>query len=261
MPAHLHGWAESIDGAGAETELAAIPDTSGIIQVQSTDYLRIKPGYDKIAMIYAGIDQTVEPRVRLQAPSLDEKNGRDQTFIPFINSGAEPGSPPQVNDLRAKPIALAPGEDLRVLHLSNPAAATLQCVLAWFNDGPITPVDPSGGFWIRVTHAAAAMTAGVWNQRASVISTTLPVGNYEVLAARNRSTSAIATRFLFDGQQNRPGVLAVDAAADLMHPSHMVPGQLGVLGKFHSQTPPAVEWLTAAADNEAQEMLWYVRRV
>lgn len=259
MAYHLGAWWESQDGAGTEQELAAITDTAQILQVDSTDFIRVPGKYRHIAGVYVGLDATVDPRARLQSPSLDERYGRDQAFLPWINSGAEPGSPARFNDFRARPIELVAGELLRVMQVNNPAAAAGQVVVPFFADGPIQPVDPSGGFWVRATTAASAMSTGQWNLRAPTLATALRTGWYDVLAAKMQSDSAIAARFIFEGQTNRPGVLGCDDETDVPYRAFEVPGQFGVLGRFHTNNLPGTEWLVNAADNEAQQMLWYVR--
>lgn len=259
MGVHIAGFFENQDGAGTEQNLAALSDPLSQMYATSGDDLRVHGSYRYISGVYAGLDQTVAARARLVSEGLRTRYG--QAFIPEINSGAEPGSPQIFNDWRMNPLELDAGEILNVQTVNNPAAAADQFVMLWMSDGRVQPMDPTGGFWVRATTAASAMTANTWNARSLTLDTNLKTGRYHVLGADGISTSAIALRLAFEGQVNKPGVLARDAQTDIRHRSFEVPGQWGVLGEFHTNNLPVAEFLVDAADNEAQELRLFVRRV
>jgi hypothetical protein len=226
------------------------------------DDLRVHGSYRYVSGVYAGVENTVNPRARLVSEGIRREYG--QVFIPEINASTAPGepnSPAKFNDWRLHPIALDPGETLNAQTVNNPAAATDQFVLLWMTDGQIRPVDPAGGFWTRWTTAASAMTANTWNARALTPDTNLQTGTYEVLGAQCRSTTAITARFAFEGQTNKPGVLGTDAEADVPYRAFELPGSWGSFGQFHTNNPPTLELLADAADNEAQEVRLFVRRL
>lgn len=261
---HVGAWWENQDGAATEQELAAVTDLSNILQVVNTDFFRVPGKFNQIAGAWANITTTVNPRVRFQSPSLDEKYGRDQSFLPYINGGTtdvEMGSPQAFNDLRQYPIPLTPGEQLRVLQVNNPAAASDQSVVAIFADGVVSPVSPAGGFWARAVTTASALTAGAWGARGITFDTPLRTGRYQLLAGRVVGDTLIAAGITHENGPHCPPVMVADSMADLPHPSYQMPGQWGVLCEFHTNSPFGLRLLANDPDNQAQDCEFFVRPI
>lgn len=259
---HLTAYLENLDGGGALNALTPVNDTlSPLFQVVNTDFLRVPGEAPFIAGVYGSGDATVQPRARLLEASFRDTYKRQALEIPMLSPTAEPGSPPIFNDYRMDPIKLKPSNLLSYELLQNPAAAVDEVAVIFATDGPVQPVDPKGGYWARFLTTATAMTANIWNNRALTQDENLDGGRYEVLGMRALSTSLIAARLSFTNQVHRPGVLGADARGDVPHPSFATPGLWGVLGNFHTDSLPTVDFLVDAADNEAQPVDLYIRRI
>lgn len=262
MATHVAAWFENQDGAATLQPLAALADTLSPVFVRdaNADLIRVDPKLRYIAGIHAHVDATVQPRCRLNAPSLKTRfNGRTTLEVPVLSSVAEPLSPPAFNDWRAKPVELDASDLLGFDTINDPAAAADQFIVVFFSDGPVQPVDTTGGFWARYITTAAAATANVWNSRSLTPDETLRPGTYEVLGMRAISTTCIAARLVFPlGGNYRPGVLGCDARADILAPA-MLPGQMGSFGIFAHDAPPTAEFLLDAADNEVQVVDLFIR--
>lgn len=263
---HVAGFFENIDQGGTKQNLAALVDTlaPAIMKAEATDYLIVDPRLRFIAAGYVHADATVQPRATLVAPSMKTRyNGITELEVPTLASTAEPATPAVFNDWRANPIELDGGERLSLEMNANPAAAADQFGLFVFSDGPVSAVDPRGGYWHRFTTAASALTANGWNSRSLTASQTLKKGRYEVLAGKAISTSLVGLggRLNFPlGDQFRPPIAAADALEDIPH-AMFNPGQMGVLGQFDDDNLPVVELLPDAADNEVQVVYLYIRPI
>lgn len=263
----MQGWFENIDGAGAETELAAIVDNRGIIPVGTTaDHLRLSSAFRTLIGVYANIPTTTTSRVRLKSAGLDALFGTDQAFLPYINGGTadvELGSPQAYNDLRMCPWTLPSNDELRALHVANPAAAADTSLIGIWSDGGIpSPVPPQGGFWARATTTAAALTAGAWGNRTIAFTTALDPGwSYDLLAGRVIGDTLIAAGAVgANGEGYRMPLHVCDSPADLPAAPFAQPGQFGVLHRFDPQAPFSIDLLANDADNQAQDCLFYVRK-
>lgn len=260
---HVIVFFENQDAGGVLQNLAALVDplAGQVFPLQDADTFRMDPNLRYIVGIHAHVDQTVQARCELRATSFRQSYGRTSLEVPLLAATAEPASPPVHNDLRSRPIVLQPGDLLNCLTDNNPAAATDQFVVLRMADGPIQPVDPTGGYWAPFTTAASAMTPNTWNARALVAREALLPGEYEVLAGRALSTSAIAARLaLAQGDNFRPPIGCADARSDLPHVVDL-PGQHGVLGRFRHDNLPTLELLVDAADNEVQVVDLFIRKV
>lgn len=250
---HTVAYFENQDGAGAITELAALDDPLSEEFVVSGDNITMNAAYPFIVGVYAGLDHTVEPRARLVHEPWRAKEllGRDFFEIPELNSGAEPGSPPKYNDYRHTPIRVVTDRALQFESVNNPIAVADQFALVQMSDGPVAPVDPRGGFWIRAVTAASAMTVNTWNRRVLTLDDDVYPGTYDLLGFRGISTSLIALAPMPAGQTNHLAFLGRDLRADLPHPA-FEPGAWGTIATFRHDRVPPFKFLVDAADNEIQ---------
>lgn len=255
---HVTGFFENQDGAGSLQALAAHADTlePQLVPVDGADYLRVDASMPLIIGAHAAIDATVQPRARFVQPSFKRRYGKTAVELPTLSSTVEPASPHAFNDLRITPIVCQGGEKLSVESLNNPAAAADQYVMCIFADSVPAPVSVAGVLPYRFTTTASALTADAWNSRAITAEEELEDGWYDVYGGKAISTSAIMARLKFAGSDARPPIGACDTRTDVIHP-FFAPGQLGVIGRFHSKNPPTLELLADAADNEVQVLdLW-----
>lgn len=260
---HLFGFLENLDAAAALNRLTPIPEGgfANLFEIVDTDYLRVPSTFSSIVGAYISADATVQPRARLVQTSYKTIfSGRTSIEVPLLSPTIEPGSPPVFNDWREDPSPLIHGDLLSCELLQNPGAATDEVALLWAANGPIKPVSPKGGHWLRTLTTAAALTANQWNNRSVTFEEEIGPGEYEILGLRGISTSLIGIRIAFPNHTWRPGVLGCDARGDLVHPAFQ-PGQMGGFGSFKTTQRPTFDLLGDAADNEAQPIDLYIRRI
>jgi hypothetical protein len=238
MPFHLAAFAESIDPAGALVNITAVQDDSVFT---SGDDIRVPTALPFLAGAAALISATLPVQAQIQSPSLRQVANID---IEPVDTGLLFSDPAGFAMQGGSPIPLAGDEALNALVNSNPAGAELHYALVWFSDGPLQPV--SGPiFSVRATMSVTGI-ADEWVNGNLTFGTDLPVGNYNVVGMRFRATGAVAARLNFVGGAWRPGVVGVEAIDDSVGMPFRY-GKMGVWGQFHTNTPPTVDVLAAAA--------------
>lgn len=243
MVFHLGGFFEDIDPAGAFANLAALADDRLFTQ---GDDLRV-PALNRVIWMAGGADNTVEPQIRLDSPTLDAMVRPEILPLNMANVDVEPASPHRIMDLRENPLTLGVDEILQAEILSNPGTIIRQWALLAFSDGPVSPITGQGVFPVRLT-GSTTVTFGVWSDVALTLDENLPPGNYQLVGMHALGATCIAARVVFrTGSQWRPGCLGVDTNADFPDPMFRA-GRLGVWGEFPFTQLPTVEFLCAAAD-------------
>ncbi len=246
---HMAAFYESVDPAGAYNALTPVPDSR--LQLSGDD-LRV-PTLSKVYVVAAGVETAAANRARLNAPSLRTRGLFQVQPLNGAAAGAvEPASPAAAIDLRARPLELMRGENCNFEVLSDPVAAQIQWGLVLFGDA-IEPIPDGQIFTVRATDTAAApaLTAGTWTSIPLLFDDDLPVGRYAIVGMRALSAGLIAARFSFVGGGWQPGVIGVDANADIT-PEYFRYAGLGKLGEFEDDEPPQIECLAVSAD-AAQE--------
>ena len=244
MPQHLAGWLEDIDPAGAFVNLAALVDQRLFTQ---GDDIRV-PSLNMIILAAGGADAIVQPRLRLDSPTLDAIVRYEISPLNSQDAAAvEPDSPQKLDDLRMAPLLLGVDEILQVQLLSNPAAVQDQWALVWFADVAPQPVTGGRPFTVRMT-GTTTLVANAWTTVVMTLDENLPPGNYQVIGLRPESLGCVAGRLVFrTGEFWRPGALGVDTVLDIQDPVFRH-GSLGVLGEFPFTQLPAIEFLSVIAD-------------
>jgi len=234
MAQHLVAWYESVAPGGALTAIAAVPDET----VYSVgDDIRVPEGLNNIIGAAALINDASADSAQIQSPSLRAMANID---IEPIVAAAVFGTPPEVLYHPQSPNPVAVAESLQFYVKSAPAAAVEHYGLVHLADGPVQPV--AGNIITVKATGAANLSAGQWVNTALTFDQTLPVGTYQVVGMRARGTNLVAARLVFKGGQWRPGVAAVNAIGDRDLQSFRY-GRCGVLGSFHTNTPPSVDCL------------------
>lgn len=251
MAQHMFAFWESIDGAATVQNLAAVRDQFAFT---NGDDFRIPAGLTQVVWLAAGIGSGSNGIARLDAPSLLDLARYQIAPVNGRNDGnVEPDSPQAVVDLRMNPLQLIEDEAANGVFQSDTTAAAAQWIVGNLADGPVEPLTGAEVVAVRAT-ATQTLTAGSWTLNDPItFADTLPVGNYQVVGLRAESTTCVAARLVFKGGGPRPGVLGTDAVTDWQHPIFRN-GGLGVLGEFHSTTPPGIEVLANAADTA--ETFW-----
>ncbi len=238
----LGGFAEDIDLAGADGNLAALADTHLFTQ---GDDLRV-PTLNQILAVWAGLGSGGNGLMRLESPSLRDLN---RLVINPLNglgdADVEPSDPLAILDYSRNPRRLDVDEILQVIANSDTTAAAFQwCILA-LGDGI---QQPASGEIIKV-HAdgSTTVTARAWSTVTITFADTLPTGTYQVVGLRAFGASMVAARFVFKPGTWRPGCPGLDSQASMDYPIFRN-GGLGVWGEFQQTTPPDIEVLCDLAD-------------
>jgi hypothetical protein len=235
---HLAAFAESIDPGGALVNIAAVNDDSVFT---SGDDIRVPVELPYLAGEAALISATTPIQAQFQSPSLRQVANID---VEPAALGLVFGDPAELALHMDSPIRLRGDESLNFLVNTNPAAAEVHYGLAWFTDGPVQPVT-GDIFSVRATMSVTGV-ANAWVSGGLTFAQDLPVGNYDVVGMRVRAAGLVAARLNFVGGAFRPGVPGAVAIDDVIGMQFRY-GKAGVLGRFHTNTPPQIEVLAAAA--------------
>jgi hypothetical protein len=231
---HLSAYYQSIDPGGALLAINAVREetlfTNGVDLRIPTQLPNI------IGAIGMGNDASFT-RAQIQSPSLRILANLD---VEPIVAALVLGSPPEQSFWPATPVELTPDEAMNFAVLSDPAAPAGHYGLVFLSDGAQSPIE-GRIFSVRCT-ATITQVVGTWVNGNLTFSQTLPAGRYQVVGMRARSTNMVAARLVFPEQVARPGVLAVNAVADL-DPYWTRFGRMGVFGEFPHTNPPTVDVL------------------
>lgn len=242
MPFQLYAHYQSVDAANAYTYLAAVADQT---QYTNSNDLRV-PKLNKLFAVAAAVGSGGLGVARLSSPSLRrEVLPQIEPVMGRTDGHQLPTSPAYVHDFRKSPLVLDEGEAYNVEVHSDTTAAARQWILSWFCDNVPAEVD-GGAFVIRAT-GATTLGVGAWTTVAITFDQSLPVGNYDVVGFRARSSNLYAARIIFPEQGPRPGVIGCNASSDISWGPQRR-GGLGVFGTFNSNNPPQVECLAGVAD-------------
>lgn len=234
---HLIAFAESIDPGGALVNIAGVADDTVFV---SGDDVRVPTALPYLAGEAALISATSPVQAQIQSPSLRQVANID---VEPCALGLVFGDPAELSMHPKSPIPLRGDESLNFLVNTNPAGAELHYGLCWLSDGSIQEVSGTS-FSVRATMSVTAV-ANAWVNGALTFSQDLPVGMYDVVGLSVRCAGGVAARLNFKGGAWRPGVPAGVAIDDKIS-EQFRHGRMGVLGSFHTNTPPSVEILAAA---------------
>lgn len=238
MTFHTGAFAESIDPAGALVPIAAVQDDSIFT---SGDDMRVPTQLPFLVGAAGLISATLPIQAQLASPSLRQVANIDIEPVDLGLVFSDPADSAMHPD---NPVPLMGDEALNFLVNSNPAGAELHYGVAWLSDGPLQPVQ-GNIFSVRATMSVTGV-ANAWVNGNLTFGTDLPVGNYDVVGMRFRAAGAVCARLNFVGGAWRPGVPGVVAIDDTVGMPFRY-GKMGVWGTFHTNTPPTVDVLAAAA--------------
>ena len=237
MPMHLGAFHETIDPAGSLVPITAVQDDTVFT---SGDDMRVPVDLPFILGATALLEATVPLRAQVSSPSLRRVSNLD--IAPF-STGLVHGNLLAVTIHPGIAIPVRADEAINMNINSDPAAATDQYGLILFGDGAQQSVVGD----ILTVRANMSVTAvlGSWVNGNLTFDQDLPVGNYDVVGMRVEEPTTVAGRLSFVGGAWRPGVPAVGGVTsnDL---DVMRMGRAGILGTFHTNTPPTIDILAAA---------------
>lgn len=234
-------FSESLDPAGAEVFLAAVPDQ----QVRTEGDDLVVPNINNVIGAYACLGTTgvlaklVSPKLRRENPYQISK-----TFLGLVAAGSSYfGMHPQ------SPIPLDINESLNAQVNADPAAAEQLSVVVFMAPGQVNPVQ---GNLISVRFSATvALVAGQYAFANIDLVDELPVGNYNIVGGDMIIPNGVAFRFVPVGDALRPGAPTRGTVGD---EQDMVfrRGNLGVWTSFNTTQLPSIEVLGAAATGSTQ---------
>lgn len=234
---HIAAYAESIDPGGALVNIAGVIDDSLLV---TGDDVRVPVQLPFMLGAAALISATAPIQAQFQSPSLRQVANID---IEPAALGLVFADPAEIAMHPDNPLPLRGDEALNFLANTNPAGAEVHYGLVWLGDGPVQPVH--GDIFSVRTTASLTAVATSWVTSELTFAQDLPVGNYQVVGMRCRAAGGVAARLNFRGDAFRPGVPAVAAINDVIG-SQFRYGKMGVMGTFHTNTPPQLEVLAAA---------------
>lgn len=234
----LIAYDQSQDSSAALVNVAAVPDEH--VRVVGDDIV-IPDGRANIGAVMA-IGATISA-ARLVSPSLRRIVNPD---ITPLNIGAEPVLDSYLR-MWDSPMPLEAGESLNFQAAETVSGAEREIGLVWLTDGPINSV--SGNIRaIRATNGST-LVANAWTNGALTFGQTLPVGDYDVVGMAAFSAGLIAARLVFQNENpTRPGCVGYDTEAEGPQ-QHFRNGTLGVWGRFNTNAPPTVDFLSISTDS------------
>lgn len=234
----LVAYYQSIDPAAVLAELNAVPDQH--IFTNGSD-VRVP---DVMSNLIGEVALTAAANLlaaRISSPSLRAVALKDME--PIVGAVTF-GSPPEAIMHPLSPNPLAVDEALNLLIDSDPASGEAHYGLVWLADGVQQPV--AGNIFTLAASTSITQVVGVWVNGNITLGQDLPVGVYQIVGMRVRSTDAVAARLVFRGGAWRPGCPAVNAISDLDPPIFRM-GRMGVWGEFEQTTPPSMDILGGVA--------------
>jgi uncharacterized protein YejL (UPF0352 family) len=243
---HTAGFTVSL-GNTADTDVPAISDD--ILTILNNHFVLRRP----LDLIAAASMNTNLDRAKIASPSMR------QIASPFIRSviGAlVPGSNPNMWLLNDNPFRIPALEEIQVQATSTVAGPQQHTTVVWLRDTH-DPIPFGNVIPLRFTSTTAA-AANAWSTVPITFSDTLPSGRFAVALSEVVSANAIAHRWIFSGQEYRPGFLSFTSAQN-RHPYAIAKGQFGSLGTFRSVDLPRLQVLCNGADAAHTGWLHVVR--
>lgn len=231
---HLAAYYESVDPAGALTKISAVAD-----QAIRTDGNDVVVPSDLANLVFeAALSAATGPSyAQVQSPSLRQLANQDvQPIISGVVFGGNPPVQPHFNS----PRALKGNESVNFTVSATGGAAAANYGLIILSNGAVTP--QTGNMFTVRASATAALSAGVWVNSGLTFDETLPAGTYNVVGMRAEGTNLVAARLVFVGSGYRPGVPAVNTAAQRDFRDGRY-GMMGSFGVFDVNQPPTVDCL------------------
>lgn len=245
---HLLGWYISI-GQTADTDVTPIADP--VMTIQNGHFLP-----QQIMNLYwaAAMSATLS-RAKFATPKTRVMTN---PYIRPIIEAAKPPTNPAVMTLWDRPFAFNALEEIQLLATSALAMGNESCYGIALVGGPLTPA-PAGDYYRLRFTSTTTLTAHVWSQLTGpTFQDTLPQGTYAVVNLEVFSATAVAARIIFNGQQYRPGSLAINALSNQQSP-WISRRQGGIMGQFTQTALPLIEVLADAADTSQEGYLTIVR--
>lgn len=240
---HLAAYYQSVNPAGALTQLNAVTDqsifTSGV-------NIRVPTGMGNLLGEAALSAATTPVFGQVQSPTLRDLAQQDIMPVADAVVWTEGRGIQWHGD---NPRDLTPAESVNLAIQATGGAAAANYGLIWMADGPVKPT--SGKiFTVRGT-GASALAAGTWVNTAITFNSTLPAGTYQVVGFRASGANLVAARIVFVGAPFRPGIPGDPDVDTNFWSSYFRDGAAGVFGAFDVNQPPTIDCLGATDTTQA----------
>ena len=229
-------FSESLDLAGVEGSIAAVPDQH--IKTEGDD-ITVGPNNNVIGVL--ACVGTTGTRAKLVAPSLRRVNPYDVS--PLVLA-LFPSDLPFVNMHPGNPIPLEVNEALNAVFTADPLAAEQETCVVFTAPGAVNPV--TGKIFPVRFSVTVALLQGSYAFAAINLVDDLPNGNYAVVGADLVAATAVAFRFVPVGAAHRPGGPVRQTVANNPTPIFRF-GGLGEWFTFTTVQLPGIEILSSAA--------------
>ena len=241
MTMHLTAFYESVDQAGNDQEINAVPD--GVLFTEG-DAVRVDSAVANLLAAGAATAATTFDSATVRSPSLRVRN--NFPIVP-LNDGAGWNSPSEYPVLFDTPINLNPTEPVTLSTDTDNASAIAIYGFALFGSGPVVPV--RGDIFSALCTTSITATAGSWVTGPVTFDQRLPGGRYNVVGIRSWAAGLLFTRLRFPGQAFYPGAPAwvnQKSRGD----QHFRFGNPGVLGSFDNDSPFSVDVLGGSSTSQ-----------
>lgn len=224
-------------GTTANTDVPALSDD--VLTIFNNHFL-LRRSYSLMAA-WAG--SATLSRVRFDSPTL---RFYGNPYVRPVALGALPLTNPNTMQLWTKPIVLPAGEEIAVQATSAIAMGTERFTAVVMLGASQESVPAGNVYWVRATSTTAAVVNS-WTTVAYTMETGIPTGSYAMVHSEVQSTNAIAHRWLFDEQVERPGFLSVTAVTN-RQPDDFYQLRYGTMGRFVNTSLPRLQVLANVAD-------------
>jgi hypothetical protein len=245
MTYHTIAFTENVS-ASSFTGVAAVQDT-----ILNTVNNRILPGRD-YGLIFTYVLGSQVDQARLDSPQARA------VILPHfakIDQAATPTSDPNFNDYNVNPFRIRALEEFQP-QVVNQGMAEQDYVIMGLRES-FEPI-PSGEIWTMRGTSTTSTTANEWSTITTTWSDELPAGKWALVGGVVQSTTAIAFRWVIEGQDLRPGGVAVTALGNRTS-DVFYQGRLGVLGRFSAWNPPRVQMLESSASSDIDVLMSFMR--
>lgn len=235
-------------GQTADTDVPAVVDD--ILTIQNSHFVLRQP----TQLLLAAVMSVTLSRAKIASPSMR------QLASPFIRPvilAVTPPSNPNLWLLDHNPFVIPAFEEVQLQATSALGAGTERLTGLIVLAPQIMPCPVGNQVPLRITSTTAAV-ANAWTTLTLTFADTLPSGIYAACLSEHSSTTGIAHRWIFSGQEERPGLPSYVLKTD-RHPYAISKGQLGVMGRFRSNDLPRLQVLCNAADASHEVYLHVIR--
>ena len=223
----------SITNNVTDTLVTAISDQ--MVNVVDSRYQFQQPR--KLLRAFAGIPNGTAARI--DAPSF---NGFVRPVISPIDADTTlGGNLPPVVDYGDRGLTLPARENIGPL-VTRAGTAAADCAVLLWSTTNFRPAPTGPCYTVRATSSNTGASGG-WRLQTLTLDQALPAGRYACIGLTVFGANLLAARLVFQGQTERPGVMANVDQTSWVYPSLRY-GGYGLFGEFDNTAVPQVELIS-----------------